>query len=422
MQDKAAAAKNASEILQTASASARNDALLGIAEALDRNRAAIEEANAKDIAAAQAAALAAPLVKRLAFSGAKICAAIEGLRALAALPDPLGLVRSATELAPGLVLRRVTCPIGVIGVIFESRPDALVQISALCLKSGNACLLKGGSEALNTNRALAGIIRDATQSRLPSGWMQLLETRADVADMLALDDHIDLLIPRGSNAFVKHIMDNTRIPVMGHADGICHVYVDADADVKMAAAVAADSKCQYPAVCNAAETLLVHADIAREFLPVLKEALDAKKCEIRGCERTRAIIPCSPATDADWGEEYLDLILAVKIVGSAAEAVAHINKHGSGHTDTIVTANAQTAETFMDTVDSADVFWNCSTRFADGFRYGLGAEVGVSTSKLHARGPVGLDGLCSYKWKLAGNGHTVAPFADGSAKFTHKSL
>ncbi|MCL1910222.1 MAG: glutamate-5-semialdehyde dehydrogenase [Kiritimatiellaeota bacterium] len=422
MLDKATAAKAASKILATTSAAVRNESLSRIADALDRERAAIESANALDLAAAQAANLATPLLKRLAFSGAKIDAAIEGVRALAALPDPLGHIQSATELAPDLILRRVSCPIGVIGVIFESRPDALVQISALCLKSGNACLLKGGSEALNTNRVLAKIICEATKDILENGWVQLLETRSDVAEMLAFDEHIDLIIPRGSNAFVRHIMDNTRIPVMGHADGVCHLYVDRAADVRMAVDVAVDSKCQYPAVCNALETLLVHKDIADVFLPALSVELKGRNCVIRGCERTRFIIDCIPATSEDWDAEYLDLILAVKVVDSPADAIAHINTHGSKHTDAIITSDAPTAEQFMNAVDSADVFWNCSTRFADGFRFGLGAEVGVSTSKLHARGPVGLDGLCSYKWKLIGAGQTVAPFAEGREKFTHREI
>ena len=420
--DKAAAAATAAKQLATASADIRNRAIADIAAALDANRAVIEEANARDIAAAKAADLPSPLLKRLAFSGAKIDAAIDGLLSLITLPDPLGHIQKSTELAPELILRRVSCPIGVVGVIFESRPDALVQISALCAKSGNACLLKGGSEAANTNRALFEIIREATSSTLPDGWLQLLETRADVSDILALDEDIDLLIPRGSNAFVRHIMDNTRIPVMGHADGICHAFVDASADVKMAVAIAADSKCQYPSVCNALETLLVHKDIAAAFLPALKAELDSRRCEMRGCDKTRAIIDCAPAVDADWDTEYLDLILSIKIVDGLDAAIAHINKHGSGHTDAIISADPANAEAFMNAVDSADVFWNCSTRFADGFRYGLGAEVGISTSKLHARGPVGLEGLCSYKWKLAGAGQIVAPFADGTQKFTHKEL
>ena len=420
--DKAAAAAAAAKLLAIAPAADRNNAIAAIAAALVAGRAVIEDANARDVAAAKDAALPSPLLKRLAFNGSKIDAAVDGLRSLITLPDPLGHIQKATELAPELVLRRVSCPIGVVGVIFESRPDALVQISALCAKSGNACLLKGGSEALNTNRTLYEIIRDATRGILPDGWLQLLETRADVSDILALDEDIDLLIPRGSNAFVRHIMDNTRIPVMGHADGICHAFVDASADVEMAVAIAADSKCQYPSVCNALETLLVHKDAAAAFLPALKAELVSRNCEMRGCDKTRAVIDCAPAAVEDWDTEYLDLILSIKIVDDLAAAIAHINRHGSGHTDAIITADRASAEAFMNAVDSADVFWNCSTRFADGFRYGLGAEVGISTSKLHARGPVGLEGLCSYKWKLEGAGHTVAPFADGTRKFTHVEL
>ena len=328
-----------------------------------------------------------------------------------------------------------------------------MQISALCLKSGNACLLKGGREALRTNRVLAAIVREAAASAgVPDGWIQLLETRDEVAEMLALDDLVDLVIPRGSNEFVRHIMATSRIPVMGHAAGICHVYVDRDADPAMALAIAEDAKCQYPAVCNACETLLVHADIAPTFLPELAERLAARGVELRGCERTRAILEsasakkdaaavsphlppsargdaaerqggvCLPATDADWDAEYLDLVLAIRVVDSLDEAIAHIHRHGSGHTESIVTADAAAAERFLDEVDSADVFWNASTRFADGFRFGLGAEVGISTSKLHARGPVGLDGLLSTKWKLRGHGQTVAPYADGTRAFTHRPL
>jgi glutamate-5-semialdehyde dehydrogenase len=335
----------------------------------------------------------------------------------------VGRVLSATELDEGLVLTRVTCPIGVIGVIFESRPDALVQISALCLKSGNAVLLKGGSEAARTNRVLAEIVRGASEAAgAPAGWVHLLETRADVAEMLALDDLIDLVVPRGSNAFVRHIMETSRIPVMGHADGICHVYVDAAADADMALDIVEDAKCQYVAVCNAAETVLVHAGVAPEFLPRLRARLDARKVELRGCPRTVALIGGPAATEVDWGTEYLDYILSVKVVDSLEEAVAHINRYGSGHTDAIVTGDAAAAEAFMGRVDSGNVFWNASTRFADGFRYGLGAEVGVSTSKLHARGPVGLEGLLIYKWKLRGNGHVVAPYADGRRTFRHRAL
>lgn len=419
----AADARAASLALAAASSAAKRAALAAVAQALLDQRARIAEANRADLRDAEAASLAAPLLKRLAFDERKIEEAVRGLRALVELPEPVGRTLAATELDEGLVLTRVTCPIGVIGVIFESRPDALVQISCLCLKSGNAVLLKGGSEAARTNRVLADIVRHASESAgAPAGWIHLLETRADVAEMLALDDLIDLVIPRGSNAFVRHIMETSRIPVMGHADGICHVYVDAAADLAMALDIVEDSKCQYVAVCNAAETLLVHASVAAEFLPRLRERLAARHVELRGCPRTVALIGGPAATDADWATEYLDYILSVKVVDSLEDAVSHINRYGSGHTDAIVTRDAAAAETFLRAVDSGNVFWNASTRFADGFRYGLGAEVGISTSKLHARGPVGLDGLLIYKWQLRGNGQTVTPYADGRRVFTHRDL
>jgi glutamate-5-semialdehyde dehydrogenase len=311
-----------------------------------------------------------------------------------------------------------------VGVIFESRPDALVQISSLCLKSGNAVLLKGGSEASETNRALAEVITEASESSgITPGWLGLMETRADVTEMLSMDEYIDLIIPRGSNEFIQHIMENTNIPVIGHADGICHVYVDAEADINMAVDIAVDSKCQYCAVCNAMETLLVHSKIAEKFLPKLNTALQEKGVEVRGCQQTCRIIEAKKATDQDWQTEYLDEILSIKIVGSLDEAVEHINKYGSGHTDGIVTTNKANAAAFMDKVDSADVFFNCSTRFSDGFRFGLGAEVGISTNKIHARGPVGMEGLLIYKWRLIGNGHIVADYSGENAKnFTHKKL
>ncbi|MEJ2431430.1 MAG: glutamate-5-semialdehyde dehydrogenase, partial [Deltaproteobacteria bacterium] len=327
----------------------------------------------------------------------------------------------ARELDEGLELYQVTCPIGVIGVIFESRPDALVQISTLCLKSGNGVLLKGGSEAAHTNRALADVIVSASESAgIPMGWLQLLETREHVEEMLKMDESIDLLVPRGSNEFVKFIMDNSNIPVLGHADGICHLYVDEDADLTMASNIVVDAKCQYVAVCNAAETLLVHQAVAGKFLPMIKKALSAHEVELRGCPETEAIIEVMSATEEDWRTEYLDTILAVKVVNSVEEAIEHINTYGSGHTDAIVTANQVTANLFLSLVDSANVFWNCSTRFSDGFRYGLGAEVGISTSKIHARGPVGLEGLVIYKWQIRGSGQIVADYAEGRRKFTHR--
>jgi len=376
------------------------------------------------LAAAEEANLAAPLLKRLRFDAAKLADVCAGIHSLIGLDDPVGRTLSAVELDTGLELYKVSCPIGVIGVVFESRPDALVQISTLCLKSGDAVLLKGGSEAAQTNRILAEIIAQASEEAgLPTGWIQLLETRQDVAEMLALDEHIDLIIPRGSNEFVRYIMNNTNVPVLGHADGICHVYVDADAALDMAVDITVDSKCQYVAVCNAAETLLVDAGIAGEFLPEVKIALKAKNVRLLGCERACAIIEAEPASETDWSTEYLDYTLSIKVVDGLDAAIDHINRYGSGHTDAIVTSDRDKAEKFMAQVDSADVLWNCSTRFSDGFRYGLGAEVGISTNKIHARGPVGLEGLVIYKWKLYGKGQLVAYYAGPEAKkFTHKKL
>jgi len=417
-------AKAASLHLAAASADLKNRALLAVMDALTENQDRIVQANQADLVRSEKADLAAPLLKRLRFDSAKIAEACAGLQSLIRLPDPAGITQSAMELDAGLELYRVSCPIGVIGVIFESRPDALVQISALCLKSGNAVLLKGGSEAAETNRILADLIHGAAvKAGLPEGWLGLLTTREDVADMLGLDDAIDLIIPRGSNAFVKHIMDNTRIPVLGHADGICHVYIDREADLKMAAEVTIDSKCQYVAVCNAAETLLVHRQVAPAFLPTIQSLLLSRGVEIRGCERTRAIISVIPATEADWRTEYLDLILSIKVVDSMDEAIGHINRHGSGHTDVIITRDRVRGIRFMDYVDSADVFLNCSSRFSDGFRFGLGAEVGISTNKIHARGPVGLEGLTIYKWRMVGDGHRVADYAGpGARAFTHRRI
>lgn len=422
--ERAATAKAASIRLGAVKTEAKNAALTEIAKALQEHEAKVLEANQKDLQAAETSGLAAPLLKRLKFDEAKLADVCAGIHSLIKLPDPVGRTLSAIEMDEGLELYRVSCPIGVIGVVFESRPDALVQISTLCLKSGNAVLLKGGSEAAHTNRVLAQIIAQAAEAAgMPAGWIHLLETRQDVADMLALDEQINLIIPRGSNAFVRHIMNSTNIPVLGHADGICHVYVDADADLDMAVRVTVDSKCQYVAVCNAAETLLVDEKIAPEFLPKVQTALDACHCRLKGCERTRAIIPVEPTTEEDWATEYLDYILSIRVVDGLDAAIDHINRYGSGHTDAIVTADREKAERFMNLVDSADVFWNASTRFSDGYRYGLGAEVGISTNKIHARGPVGLDGLVIYKWKLLGKGQVVADYTGPNArKFTHKKL
>lgn len=417
-------AKAAAIRLAGVSGEIKNRALAAIARFLDENRAKIITANQADLERAQKENLSAPLLKRLKFDDAKIDEAISGLKSLMALPDPVGATQNAMELDKGLELFKVTCPIGVIGIVFESRPDALVQISCLCLKSGNAVLMKGGSEAAATNRILTDLIHKASlDAGIPEGWIWLLEARADVSAMLSLDEYIDLIIPRGSNEFVRYIMDHTHIPVLGHADGICHVYVDKQADMNMAVKIAVDSKTQYVAVCNAAETLLIHKDIAATMLPALKTALEGKGVEIRACDATRKIIDAKPATEADWRTEYLDLILSVKVVDSMDAAIEHINRYGSGHTDVIVTSDPARGVKFMDFVDSACVFVNASSRFSDGFRFGLGAEVGISTNKIHARGPVGLEGLLIYKWRLVGNGHIVTDYSGKDARtFTHRRL
>lgn len=416
-------AKAASIHLAATSGDARNQALLAMAEALDTHRDALIAANQEDYARSEAEDLPAPLLGRLTFNDHKIDDCIAGLKSLAALPDPLGHTLMATELDDGLDLYKVACPIGVIGVIFESRPDAFVQISSLCLKSGNAVLLKGGREALQTNRLLCDLITEASLGAgMPEGWIHNLESREDVNAMLALDTCIDLIIPRGSNAFVRYIMDHSNIPVMGHSDGICHAYVDRSADLDKAIPVIVDAKTQYVSACNAIETLLVHSGIAESFLPALKDAMDAAGVRLKGDARVQAVIDVEGADEEDWQTEYLDYILAIKTVDSLEEAIDHINTYGSGHTDIILTEDVPSAHTFTTLVDSAGVYVNCSSRFADGFRYGFGAEVGISTSKIHARGPVGLDGLLSYKYKLIGQGNIVGDYADGRAHFTHRKL
>lgn len=415
--------KEASIKLAAMGAEQKNRALARIAGSLIDRQGEIIKANLEDLTRSQSENLPGPLLKRLKFDETKIAEVVEGIHSLIDLEDPVGKTLLSTEMDDGLELYKTTCPIGVIGVIFESRPDALVQISTLCLKSGNGVLLKGGSEARETNCILADVIIKATEEAGgPANWIKLLETRAEVSEMLKLDEFIDLIIPRGSNEFVRFIMDNSRIPVMGHADGICHCYVDEEFDLDMAVKIVVDSKTQYVAVCNATETLLVHERAAARFLPVLKEALDQKEVEIVGCPKTREIIPVAPATEEDWKTEYLDYKLSVKVVSDVDEAINHINHYGSGHTDSIITNNRDKAARFMSLVDSGNVFWNCSTRFSDGFRYGLGAEVGISTSKIHARGPVGLDGLVIYKYKLIGNGQTVAEYSNREKTFKHRKM
>ena len=401
----------------------RNRAILFLSELLKDHFDRISAANCEDHRIASEENLASPLLHRLVFGEAKLSQTCDGLNALASLPDPLGNTTYSMELAEGLTLYRVICPIGVIGVIFESRPDALIQIASLCIKSGNAVLLKGGREAIRTNQILCECVREALEKAgLPSDAAQLLETREDVASMLKEDGLIDLIIPRGSRQFVQYIMDNSRIPVLGHSDGICHVYIDESADSDMAVKIALDSKTQNVSVCNAAETILIHRNILDKVLPPLADALEKANVEIRGDETVSGIIPCKSASDEDWRTEYLDYIVSVKTVSSLTEAINHINTFGSHHTDCIVTEDKQNASEFMQRVDSSGVYWNVSTRFSDGFVYGFGAEVGIATGKIHARGPMGLEGLTTYKYKLIGNGHTMTEMKNGTRIYTHRKL
>ncbi len=419
----AALAKKASIQLAIVSTEQKNSALRYIGESLLEHRQEIVEANQRDLKRSREAKLDEPLLKRLKFDGEKIQEVVQGIYSLIELEEPVGQVLLKTELDEGLMLVKESCPIGVIGVIFESRPDALVQIASLCLKSGNAVLLKGGSEAMDTNKILTRLILEATaMAAIPNTWLYTMESREDVSAMLALDQYIDLIIPRGSNAFVRYIIENSKIPVLGHADGICHGYIHADADVSMAVDIAVDSKTQYVAVCNAMETLLVHRDICHVFLPKLAKAYDPFNVRIYGCEETKKIIDCESATEEDWKTEYLDYAISIRIVESMDMAVEHINTYGSGHTETIVTEDQDVARRFMASVDSGNAFHNCSTRFSDGFRYGFGAEVGISTNKIHARGPVGLDGLLIYKYKVYGHGHVAEDYARGTKTFTHKPM
>ncbi len=401
----------------------RNHALRAIVDALLANKEAIIKANEEDLQQAKSDNVAPPLIKRLKFNEEKLVDVTKGIQDLIGLSDPLGKVQMKRELDSDLLMVRESCPIGVIGVIFEARPDALVQIATLCLKSGNCAILKGGSEAMHTNRKLFEVIyHAAVEAGMPENCLFQVEARSEINELLECHESVDLLIPRGSNAFVQYIMNNSKIPVMGHADGICHIYVDKAADIEKSIKVIVDSKTQYTAVCNATETLLVHKDIAQQLLPKLNEAFKQKQVEVRGTEEICQIIDCEEATEKDFRTEYLDLIISIKTVSHMEEAIEHINKYGSHHTDCILTEDAQTAETFMQYVDSAGVYQNCSTRFADGYRYGFGAEVGISTGKLHARGPVGLEGLCTYKYKMFGNGNVVADYVEGRKQFHFKDL
>ena len=416
--------KSASPSMAASTLSMRNQTLLALADSLRSHAEEIFAANREDLAAAQRDKLSSALLSRLKFDEQKLQTSISGLESLSALPDPTGRVLLKRELDKGLVLTKVTVPIGVIGIIFEARPDAMIQVASLCIKSGNCAVLKGGKESLHTNRLLFSLIYDcALKCDLPPACLLHATEHAQIAELLSFEGLVDLLIPRGSNAFVRYIMDHTNIPVMGHAGGVCHIYVDRDADTESALPIILDAKTQYPAACNAVETLLIHRDLAITFLPAVTQLLRTNGVQIRG---TREVMELLAGTDimedADFTTEYNDRILSIKLVSGVEEAVLHINTYGSHHTDTILTENDKTAEYFLQRVDSAGVYRNCSTRFADGYRYGFGAEVGIATGKLHARGPVGLDGLVTYKYRLIGEGQTVTEYASGEKQFHHRDL
>jgi len=421
-------ARAASHKLAVLSEQQRNGTLLLAAERLEENEGQIVAANAENVRAAEALVRAGKMsqamLARLRVTEKSVADMAEKVRCVARLPDPLGRKLSVTELDTGLILTKETCPLGVVAVVFESRPDVVPQVASLALKSGNAILLKGGREAAYTNEVLMTIWNSALQeSGIPPGAAQLLHSRADVMELLHLEREVDLLIPRGGKEFVESISRQSRIAVLGHGEGICHVYVHAAADLQKAERIVLDAKTDYPAACNAAETLLVDAAIASQFLPRMFEQLRAAGVEVRGCERTGAIIPSGidAASERDWATEYGDLILSVKVVNGLDDAVAHIHQYGSNHTEAILTEDSAAAERFLNEVDAAGVYHNASTRFADGYRYGLGAEVGISNGKLHARGPMGMEGLTTYKYKLRGSGQTIADYKSGK-KFTHRPL
>ncbi len=423
-------ARSAARCLATLSDTRRREVLMAAADALFEQRAVILAANERDCHAALSAVeqglMVPALFSRLQTSERGVEEMAARVRDVARLPDPVGKVLATIELDQGLVLYKVSCPLGVIGIIFESRPDVVPQVAALALKSGNALLLKGGVEAMQTNQALVSIWRAAYSrfDEIPEDAISLLHTREDVTEMLALEDDIDLIIPRGSKEFVHYVASQSQIPVLGHGEGLCHVYIDAAADLKKGYDVAFDSKVQYPAACNAAETLLVHQALANKFLPEMIAGFQSAGVEVRGCPRTVPLLPehsVVAAVEDDWAAEYSDLVISVRVISSIDEAIAHINRYGSKHTESIVTEDRNAASKFMEEVDAASVYHNASTRFADGFRYGLGAELGISTSKLHARGPVGLEALVTYKYKLFGDGHTVKPYAAGERQFKHSS-
>ena len=401
-------ARAASRVLAAATSAQKNQALLKMADLLEAQQADVLNANAQDTAAAEANGLDAAMVDRLRISAKSIAQMAEGVRQVATLADPVGEMDDFKLLDNGLQLGKMRAPLGVVGMIYESRPNVTIDAAALCLKSGNACLLRGGSESFHSNQAIAKVIYQAlSESGLPEACVRLFETtdRAAVGAMLALNEFIDVVIPRGGKGLVKRITEEARMPVIKHLDGVCHVFINRDADVDMAVNIAMNAKTSRYGTCNTMETLLVHQDIAATVLPRLQAAYAEKEVELRGCERTLAVLSgIVAATEEDWFTEYAAPIVAIKVVDDVDAAMAHINHYGSHHTDAILTRDHMHAQQFLREVDSASVMVNASTRFADGFEFGLGAEIGISTDKFHARGPVGIEGLTSLKWIVLGEG------------------
>lgn len=420
---RAASLRRHALVLARCSNAERQQALFAMADSLELHGETILKANAEDLTAAAAEELAPALLARLKLDRAKLDAAIAGVRQLAGLSDPLGCRQLHRALDDGLLLERVSVPLGVLGVIFEARPDAVIQIAALAIRSGNGAILKGGREAIASCAAIMQALQDGLQrSVVDPNALALLTSREESLALLKLDGLVDLIIPRGSNELVRFIQDNTRIPVLGHADGVCHLYIDRMVDINQAVAITLDSKTQYPAACNALETLLVHQEVAADFLQAAVPALLQAGVELRGDSEAQRHGVGKAAQEFDWSEEYLDLILAIRVVPDFETALAHIERYGSRHTDAICSNDANTAEQFLARVDSAGVYHNCSTRFADGFRYGFGAEVGISTQTMPPRGPVGLEGLVTYRYRLRGSGQVVSSYSSGESKFKHQDL
>ena len=401
-------ARAASRIIAAAPTAVKNKALLAIASELDKNRITLVAENQKDLAAGKANGLDSAMLDRLAVKPTTIDSMIEGLRQVAALPDPCGVITDMSYRPSGIQVGKMRVPLGVVGIIYESRPNVTIDAASLCLKSGNAAILRGGSEAINSNRAIANCLQAGLKTAgLPADVVQVVETtdRAAVGELIAMPQFVDVIVPRGGKGLIERIANDARVPVIKHLDGICHVYIDDKADLDKAFTISMNAKTHRYGVCNAMETLLVHEAVAADILPRLAVAYTEKGVELRGDEKTCAIITAVPATEEDWATEYLAPILSIKIVSGLDEAMAHINQYSSQHTDAIVTEDYTRARRFITEVDSASVMINASTRFADGFEYGLGAEIGISTDKIHARGPVGLEGLTSQKWVVFGDGH-----------------